>query len=525
MTGNEAAEAFGLDRPLVLLGFAPLIFFTVLHLIRNRHYAPFLAPFALRYRCSLFFSWLFFAALLLALAGPHWGLQPAAEYHRDLDLILALDVSRSMEIRDSGGTRLERAAVLGLDIAEGIPGFRLGAALGRGRGILALPLTEDRAVMISFLKSLDGAMGGGRGTNLESLVDAASSAFLEEFPSRRIIVLLSDGESLSGSLAAAAERAAAAGIGIAAVGIGSESGAPVPGGPLPGDSLAGGPAPGEDGGGPAISRLRRDILEDAAARTGGVYIDGADPQAGRRLRSYLESLILEREGAGRRRESRPRWRLFLIIALISLGVSKVSMRKGRKTLSSAVLLLPLALFCQSCAPAAGKLLVVEGNFYHAQGRYDEAISAYLRAREHPEALPYAEYGLGTVYTALEEMPAALARYGAAGAALESLPAEGRGELSYRISYNRGLVLFQEGDYEGAVRAFREALELEGGRPEAKRNLELALLSLAREGEKKSPEEGEGPESLDILFRYLDLKEQNQWKSREWEDSPSPGPDY
>jgi Ca-activated chloride channel family protein len=503
------------------LGLIPLVLFAVLRLLRDRNYAPFLASLALRYRCSLLFSWLFFAALLFALAGPHWGLRPVSEYHRDLDLILALDVSRSMEVRDSGGTRLERAAALGLDLAEGTSGFRIGAALGRGRGILALPLTEDRAVMASFLKSLDGAMGGGTGTNLESLVDAASSAFLEEFPSRRIIVLLSDGESLSGSLAAAAERAAAGGIGIVALGIGTESGGPVPGASDFEASDSGVSNPGENGAEPVISRLRRDVLEEAAAKTGGIYIDGADPQAGRHLRSYLEFLVLEREGPGRRRESRPRWRFFLIIALISLGISKLCMRKSRKILSPAALLLPLALFYQSCDGAAGKLLVVEGNFYQTQGRYDEAISAYLRAREYPEALPYAEYGLGTVYSALEEMPAALVRYEAAGEALGGLPIEGRRELSYRIAYNRGLVLFWEGDYEGAVRAFREALELEGGRPEAKRNLELALLSLARKGEKKGLGEGR----LDPLFRYLDVKEQNQWKSREWEDSPSPGPDY
>jgi Ca-activated chloride channel family protein len=507
MTG---AGAFGLDRPLVLLGFAPLIFFSVLRLVRDRNYGPFLAPFALRYRSSLFFTWIFFAALLFALAGPHWGLRRVIEYHRDLDLILALDVSRSMEVRDLGDTRLERAAALGLDLAEGTSGFRLGAVLGRGRGILALPLTEDRAVMISFLKSLGGAMGGGGGTNLESLVDAASSAFLEDFPSRRIIVLLSDGESLSGSLAAAVERAAARGIGIAVLGIGTESG---------------GPVPGEAGTEPVISRLRRDVLERTAAKTGGIYINGADPQAGGQLRSYLESLALEREGAGRRRESQPRWRLFLIAALLSLGISKLCMRRSRKTASLAAVLLPLALFFQSCDGAGGKLLVVEGNFYHAQGRYDEAISAYLRAREYPEVLPYAEYGLGTVYAALEELPAALARYGAAGEALETFPAEGRRELSYRIAYNRGSALFWEGDYEGAVRAFREALELEGGRPEAKRNLELALLSLSREGEKKDPGEGDGSDRLEVLFRYLDVKEQNQWKSREWEDSPSAGPDY
>ncbi|MDR0399569.1 MAG: VWA domain-containing protein [Treponema sp.] len=510
MTGTELDGALGFDRPLILLGLAPLVLFAILDLIRDRRYSRFIAPFALRYRLSRLCAWLFFGALILALAGPHWGFRQITEYHRGLDVVLALDLSHSMEVRDAGSaTRLERAAAIGLELAEG-PGFRLAAAMGRGRGILALPLTEDRAAVRAFLGSADGLMHGGGGTNLESLLDAASSAFLDDFPSRRIIVLLSDGESLSGSLAAAVDRAFFAGIVIAAVGLGTESG-----GPVPGDSSAA----------PVISRLRRGGLEAAAAGTGGIYIDGNEAHAGDRLRSFLETLAFERETGGRRRENRPRWRLFLVTALVCLGLSRLVMRKARNPNSRAVLLLPLILFYQSCAPAAGKLLVMEGNFYHAQGRYDEAVSAYLRAREYPEALPYAEYGLGTVYAALDEMPAALIRYQAAGQALEMFPAEGHRELKYRIPYNQGVALFWEGDYEGAVEAFREALEVDGGRMEAKRNLELALLSLSLEMERKTLGEGEGLDPSEILFRYLDLKEQDQWKSREWGDPPSLGPDY
>ncbi|MDR1971392.1 MAG: VWA domain-containing protein [Treponema sp.] len=510
MTGNEAA--FGLDRPFILLGLVPLVLFACLRVIRDRRYAPFLTPFAGRYRLSRLLSWVFPGALLFALAGPHWGLQQRIEHHRGLDVILALDVSRSMEVRDlEGAARLERAAAVGLALAEETE-FRLGAAVGRGRGILAVPLTEDRAGMASFLESLGDTIYTGRGTNLEALVDAAISAFPDNFPSRRIIVLLSDGESLSGSLARVAKRASDAGIGIAAVGIGTESGGPAP----------------EDG---TISRLRRGDLEAAARTSGGIYIDGNDPGAADRLRSYLESLALERESGSRRWESRPRWRLFLVAALIALGLSKLCMRKKRRGPAfpaAALLLIPLALFYQSCGSAAGKLLVVEGNFYQAQGRGDEAILAYLKAMEYPEVLPYAEYGLGAVYAALEELPAALARYDAAAGALEALPAEGHRELAYRISYNRGVALFWEGDFQAAAAAFRRALELDGGRVEAKRNLELSLLSLGQEEKKKALGEGpgEGQEGLDALFRYLDIKEQNQWKSREWqEEAPSPGPDY
>jgi Ca-activated chloride channel family protein len=505
--------AFGLDRPQVLLLLIPLFFFALVRVIRDRKYARLMAPFTLRYRLSRILFWVFCGTLIFTLTGPHWGLRQMNEYRWGLDVVLALDLSHSMEVRDMDSSRLERAAALGRELAE-LPGFRLGCALGRGRGSLAIPLTEDRPVVLSLLESLDETIYTGAGTNLESLIDAAASAFLDDFPSRRIIVLFSDGEALSGSLAAAARRARNLDVAIAAVGLGSGAGGPVPG--------AGG----------ELSRLRREALEEAVELTGGIYIDGADPLAGSRLGTYLESLASEKEGGARRRENRPRWRLFLCIALIALSLSKIMMRRFVPRTGPLVLVSLFPLLYPSCAPVPGKLLVMEGNFYHSQGRYDEAIEAYTRALDYPEA-PYAEYGLGTVYMSLEEMSAARGRYDAALEAYGALAAEENGELGYRIHYNRGLLLFWEGDFEGAAGSFRRALEIDGSRIEAKRNLEISLLSLSREGDREEQGDGEALREdtgadprLNALLRYLSRKEQNQWKSREWAEEPSSsGPDY
>jgi Ca-activated chloride channel family protein len=113
--------------------------------------------------------------------------------------------------------------------------------------------------------------------------------------------------------------------------------------------------------------------------------------------------------------------------------------------------------------------------------------------------------------------------------LRDFPGKGREELNYRINYNRGVVLFWEGDFEGAAGAFRAAMEIDGSRIEAKRNLEISLRSLSRKHTeaRSNGEDDDGREDrLTVLFQYLNLKEQNQWKSREWEeDPPSAGPDY
>jgi Ca-activated chloride channel family protein len=175
---------------------------------------------------------------------------------------------------------------------------------------------------------------------------------------------------------------------------------------------------------------------------------------------------------------------------------------------------------------------MEGNFFNSRGMYTEAIASYLKALDYSDAAPYAEYGLGSSYFALEEGKAALERYQAAEDKIRDLTRGRHSELQYRIRYNSGIIHFEEGDYEGAAKAFREALEIDGSRVEAKRNLELSLLTLARNprSQAAAPPAHSGAEGgeagTSALFEYLRRKEQDQWKSREWQTgADSAGLDY
>jgi Ca-activated chloride channel family protein len=306
-----------------------------------------------RYLVSALGFWLFLACMIIALAQPRGGSRLVSETRRGVDVIFAIDLSRSMDIRDispGGPSRLGRAVALLADLVghpwfvnrslgAGVSGIRFGAAIGKGRGALALPLTEDAEAIDGFLSSLSGSAITGRGTNLESLVDAAAAAFQDAFPSRRRIILLSDGEALEGALNAAADRAAAAEIALVAVGLGSAEGALVP---------SENDASPEDDAPPVVSSLRASALRDAAERTGGFYIDGNRSNAAALLAEHLSSLAsvggaaatgsaasgggLASEAAvkGFRREQRPLAHIFIIAALILLGIAKIMEKGGRK---------------------------------------------------------------------------------------------------------------------------------------------------------------------------------------------------
>ncbi|GHU19099.1 hypothetical protein FACS1894163_11700 [Spirochaetia bacterium] len=309
-------------------------------MIKDRKYRGILALFAeegklwFRYRCSRCFFWLFFAFLIIALAGPRWGSQTVTEYRRGLDAVLALDVSRSMEVRDLPAfpfVRLERGLEISRLLAENSVGIRLGAAISRGRGILAVPLTDDTEAIVSFLGGLSGSAISGRGTNLEALADAAASAFLDAFPSRRVIILISDGESLTGSLSDAIDRAVAADITFAVIGLGTEEGGPVPAADTeaveePSAGVADRGSPPES----VFSYRRTQILRNAADQGRGIYIDGNREAAAVVLGDYLQSLASESGIGGSRREGKPRWELFVILALVSLGASKRCLLESRQ---------------------------------------------------------------------------------------------------------------------------------------------------------------------------------------------------
>ena len=268
---------------------------------------------------------LFLLSFIVALAGPRQGSAGALRaYSRDADVVIALDLSRSMDIRDSADgqmlSRLQRGLALALDTVRALPELRFAAAAGRSRGVLTVPLTHDSAAIINFLEALDGDVITGRGTNLESLLDAAAAAFQEESPSRRYILLASDGEALSGSFRSAVERCRRNNITIIALALGSDAPQPVPAG--------------LSGGEPLASSRDTKAMYQAAELSGGIYVDGNRSDAAGIISAYLRSRAPLSDTASAP-DSASRWFLFIIIAIVCYGASRLTMldvktKKARK---------------------------------------------------------------------------------------------------------------------------------------------------------------------------------------------------
>jgi Ca-activated chloride channel family protein len=470
----------------------------------------------------LFYLFLIFS--LIALLGPKWGTGYApVEYRKGLDVVFAIDISRSMDIRDvqTGSparsraafqSRLERGISIARESVTSVSGARFAAAIGRGRGYLAVPLTYDSEAALIFLESLDVSSMTGRSTNLESLVDAAADTFQDSSPARKVIVLVSDGESHAGILRNAVNRCVHDGIILNTAAVGSDEGRQITAQVDSPDAPS------------VLSRRDSSAMRAAAERTGGIYIDGNREDAASALSSHLISLGQETGSGNRRQEPKQRRPLFIILAIISYGASKfVTRQSQRKPLRRfAASIIALFLFT-SCSE--GKLLLLEANYLNVMGRYDEALIPYLKALNYEDSAPYAEYGLGLTFYQLDEGKAALKRYTDSHKVLEKYSNNEHRELKFRNHYNSGVIFFEEGNYNSAADSFKEALRKDQKRLDAKRNLELSLMSISMETNMESRTSNR-EESREILFEYLKQDEQQKWKSREWAPEENfTGPDY
>jgi Ca-activated chloride channel family protein len=489
--------------------FIPLFIFDI-YRRKQRVHGELPASLKKRMFISALFFRLFLASAIIALAVPQWGIKVIkTEYRRRLDIVYAIDLSRSMDIRDVDNDEKESRLERGLSIAAGsiplIAGARFAAVIGRSSAYSAFPLTWDTDTALSFLESINGSSMSGRSTNLEALIDTAANVLNDAFPAQKVIVLISDGESLSGTVKNAVEKCAKNGIIIYSVATGSDDGRPVP----DNDDI--------------ISRRDAVMMRFAADRTGGVYIDANNSNAHLVLGTNLRRLSQDSAASGGREEPKERRLFFIILAILFFGLSKFSplIRPHTAMVILCVIINPCL---QSCSQ--GKLFLIQANYLNSHGRYNDAMNAYSKAMNYKETAPYAEYGTGLTFYNLDENEMALAQYDKSKKLLESFSAAEHRELRYRVNYNSGIIHFVEGNYQAAASAFREALKEDHRRVEAKRNLELSLLSMARERASDRPTERQSDEAREALFDYIKQMEQQQWLSKEWsEEEKSMFPDY
>ncbi|MCA9750850.1 MAG: VWA domain-containing protein [Gemmatimonadetes bacterium] len=202
--------------------------------------------------------------VLFALAGPRVGSREITVKRRGIDLIVAIDTSRSMLAQDIKPSRLLKARREVAALLDRLDGDRVGLVAFAGDAFLQCPLTIDYGAARMFLDVLDVNSVSRPGTNVGAAIRTSLAAFGEGESKHQALILVTDGEDLSGDALDAAEEAARRGIRIFTVGVGSEAGEPIP-------DPESGSFHKDRKGEIVMSRLDAETLERIALETGGQF--------------------------------------------------------------------------------------------------------------------------------------------------------------------------------------------------------------------------------------------------------------
>jgi len=215
------------------------------------------------------------ACLSFALVNPKIGTKLETVKREGVDIVFALDVSKSMLAEDIAPNRLEKAKQLITQIINGLAGDRIGIIGYAGSAFPQVPITSDFSSAKLFLSGMNTDMVSSQGTAITQAIELAQTFYDDEDQTNRVLFIISDGEDHEGNVSTIAEEAAEKGIRIFTIGVGT---------------LEGGPIPIKENGvlqyykrdqnnEQVISRLSEETLKEIAKTANGEYIDGSNTKA------------------------------------------------------------------------------------------------------------------------------------------------------------------------------------------------------------------------------------------------------
>ncbi|MDO6471291.1 VWA domain-containing protein [Maribacter sp. 1_MG-2023] len=213
------------------------------------------------------------ALMITGLVNPKIGTKLETVKREGVDIVFAVDVSKSMLAEDIAPNRLEKAKRLVSEIINQLASDRIGIIAYAGKAYPQLPITTDYGAAKMFLQGMNTDMLTSQGTAIDQAIELATTYYDDAEQTNRVLFIISDGEDHSeGSTLDAVEDAVDEGIIIYTIGVGKEKGAPIPikrNGIL--ESLKK-----DSQGETVITRLNESVLVDIANEGDGQYIDGSN---------------------------------------------------------------------------------------------------------------------------------------------------------------------------------------------------------------------------------------------------------
>ncbi|MCL6274107.1 VWA domain-containing protein [Muricauda sp. 2012CJ35-5] len=224
---------------------------------------------------KLIFLLLGLSFLILGLVNPKIGTKLETVKREGVDIVFAVDVSKSMLAEDIAPNRLEKSKRLVSEIINQLASDRIGIIAYAGQAYPQLPITTDYSAAKMFLQSMNTNMLSSQGTAINAAIDLASTYYNDAEQTNRVLFIVSDGEDHSeSSTIEAVDKAIQNGIRIYTIGVGKPKGAPIP---LKRNGIVEGLKK-DNQGEVVITKLNEAVLAEIAEEGNGQYIDGSNTE-------------------------------------------------------------------------------------------------------------------------------------------------------------------------------------------------------------------------------------------------------
>ena len=208
--------------------------------------------------------------LILGLVNPKIGTKMETVKREGIDIVFAMDVSKSMLAEDIAPSRLEKSKQIVSQIINQLGNDRIGIVAYAGSAFPVLPITSDYSVAKMFLQSMNTEMVSSQGTSLDEAIKLSATYFDDKSKTSKLLILISDGEDHSEGAQAAAEEANKQGMRIVTIGLGTEKGGTIP---LKRNGIVESYVR-DNNDQVVVTKLNRASLETIAKATKGGYVDG-----------------------------------------------------------------------------------------------------------------------------------------------------------------------------------------------------------------------------------------------------------
>ena len=454
-----------------------------------------------------------FVVGVIALANPRMPQGTTMVNRSGIDVMVALDVSKSMLAGDIKPNRLERAKQFVTKLIDKLPNDRIGIVVFAGRAYLQMPLTTDHSAAKMYLASASTDVVPTQGTVIGDALKMCYAAFNTQEKKYKAIVLISDGEDHDEAAVKITTALAEEGVMINTVGIGSLEGTTIID-PVTNETKR------DAAGSPVITKLNEEELKNIAANGNGLYqlftntdevVDNVDKQ----LKAMGQRAITENSLVNYKNFFPWLLGIGLILLLIEFFMSEIKQLKKTQKISIKKEAVILTLFFLSpffLSAQNNNTLIKNGNDAYNKREYDEAADNYKKVADKDPANEKAQYNLGNALYKKGSEAEALHAYDVAIKISHSKTERSEGW------YNKGVALQNSKKLPECIDAYKNALRLNPADEEARFNLQKALQQQQKQQQQKDKDNKDQKKPKDD-----NKKKDKQQQDKDKNEQPKPQP--